>query len=216
MQCLQYQIKLLFLTRSGSSLFGDRECSQVTIALFGRPVILEDRVESTDNIDSDIVHRLYRGEKWWFWRGLEGSPLSGAYLSISIDFKRYRLSLSFIVGHTGMGVDHIIQNLNQLRRLQDRLLNEADTANFETLRELDTLSSETMAMYRQLADQVRMMKRQPNAQLPNNSTHINRVARQLMESIRSYRGLESAFRKKAQEQVARQYRLLRPGAAEAE
>src|SRR6266699_1352198 len=100
MQCLQYQIKLLFLSRSGSSSFGDRECSQVTTALFGRPVAFEDRVESTDNIDSDIVHRLYRGEKWWFWRGLEGSPLSGAYLSISIDFKRYRLSLSFIVGHT--------------------------------------------------------------------------------------------------------------------
>jgi len=35
---------------------------------------------------------------------LEGSPLSGAYLSISIDFKRYRLSLSFIVGHTAPGV----------------------------------------------------------------------------------------------------------------
>src|SRR6266566_4061198 len=100
-QCLQYQIRLLLLSQSGSSLFGDRECSQITTALFGRPVAFEDRVESTDNIDSDIVHRLYRGEKWWFWRGLEGSPLSGAYLSISIDFKRYRLSLSFIVDHTG-------------------------------------------------------------------------------------------------------------------
>ena len=100
MQCLQYQIRLLLLSRSGLLSFGDRECSQVTTALFGRPIALEDRVESTDNIDSDIVHQLYRGEKWWFWRGLEGSPLSGAYLSISIDFKRYRLSLSFIVGHT--------------------------------------------------------------------------------------------------------------------
>ncbi|CAK7235084.1 hypothetical protein SCUCBS95973_009149 [Sporothrix curviconia] len=114
------------------------------------------------------------------------------------------------------GIDQIDQNLNQLRMLQDRSLNEADTSASSTSKQLDSLASETMALYRQLTERVRQVKSQREAQQAKNAPQVGRVDRRLKQAIQSYQQVESSFRKKTQDQMARQYRIVRPEASESE
>lgn len=114
------------------------------------------------------------------------------------------------------GVGGIEQNLNQLRMLQDRSLNEADGAGSQTQRQLDQLSSETMAMYRTLTDRVRKVKSRPEATSARNAAQVNRVDRRLKQAINSYQQIESGFRQKSRDQLERQYRYVRPDADERE
>ncbi|GKT41626.1 syntaxin-like protein psy1 [Colletotrichum spaethianum] len=115
------------------------------------------------------------------------------------------------------GIDQIEANLNQLRMLQERTLTDADTsASSSTARQLDALSSETMTMYRSLTDRVRTVKSSPDGQSPRNSPQVGRVDRRLKGAIQQYQQVESAFRKRTQDQMARQYRIVRPDADERE
>lgn len=114
------------------------------------------------------------------------------------------------------GIDQIDQNLNRLRMLQDRSLNEADASGSTTSKQLDSLASDTMALYRQLTERVRQVKSQREAQQPKNAPQVGRVDRRLKQAIQSYQQVESAFRKKTQDQMARQYRIVRPDASESE
>lgn len=115
------------------------------------------------------------------------------------------------------GIDQIERNLNQLRMLQDRSLNDADTsANSATTRQLDSLSTETMAMYRGLTERVRTVKSNPESRQPKNTAQVGRVDRRLKQAIQNYQQVESAFRKRTQDQMARQYRIVRPDAPEQE
>ncbi|KAH8881649.1 t-SNARE [Thozetella sp. PMI_491] len=115
------------------------------------------------------------------------------------------------------GIDRIDQNLNQLKMLQDRSLNDADTsAGSSTSRQLENLSSETMSMYRSLTERVRMVKSNPESQQPKNAPQVGRTDRRLKQAIQSYQQVESAFRQKTKDQMARQYRIVRPDADDAE
>jgi syntaxin 1B/2/3 len=117
----------------------------------------------------------------------------------------------------GRGIDTIDANLNQMRMLQDRSLNDADTsAGSSTNRQLDGLSSETMALYRTLVERVRVMKSNPESKTPKNSPQVQRIDRRLKEAINAYQQVEAQFRKKNQDQMARQYKIVRPDADEAE
>ena len=114
-------------------------------------------------------------------------------------------------------INTIDQNLNQMRMFQQRTLDDADSsAGSNSNRQLDSLSTETMALYRSLTERVRMVKSNPDSNLPKNSPQVQRVDRRLKEAIRAYQTNESEFRKKTQDQMARQYRIVRPDADEAE
>ncbi|TDZ13360.1 Protein transport protein SSO2 [Colletotrichum spinosum] len=115
------------------------------------------------------------------------------------------------------GIDQVEANLNQLRMLQERTLTDADTsANSATARQLDALSSETMTLYRGLTDRVRQVKSTPDGQSPRNAPQVGRVDRRLKGAIQQYQQVESQFRKRTQDQMARQYRIVRPDADECE
>ncbi|KAK0648850.1 t-SNARE, partial [Cercophora newfieldiana] len=112
------------------------------------------------------------------------------------------------------GIDQVQDNVEALRRLQDRSLIEADAT--ATRREMDNLSSRTMASFRELTDRVRMVKSVPEGRQPRNSAQVGRVERRLKEANQEYQQVEAGFRKKTQDQMARQYRIVRPNASEAE
>ncbi|KAK5659289.1 hypothetical protein OQA88_1382 [Cercophora sp. LCS_1] len=112
------------------------------------------------------------------------------------------------------GIDQIKNNLDTLRMLQDRSLIEADATS--TRRELDNLSSRTMSSFRELTDRVRMVKSVPEGRQPRNSAQVGRVERRLKDVNQEYQQIESTFRKKTQDQMARQYRIVRPNAPESE
>lgn len=115
------------------------------------------------------------------------------------------------------GIDDIERNLEQLRMLQQRTLDDADSSSSSAAnRQLDSLSSETMATYRTLTDRVRTVKSNPESQTPKNNPQVSRVDRRLKTAIQQYQSVESQFRKRTQEQMARQYRIVRPDASEQE
>lgn len=115
------------------------------------------------------------------------------------------------------GIDQVEDNLNQLRMLQDRSLADADTSgSSQTKRQLDSLGTQTMSMYRSLVERVRIIKSNPDSKSAKNSGQVGRVDRRLKQVIQQYQQIESSFRKKNQEQMARQYRIVRPDADENE
>lgn len=115
------------------------------------------------------------------------------------------------------GINQVESNLEQLRMIQQRTLDDADSsASSQANRQLDSLSSETMALYRTLTDRVRKVKSSPDANSPRNSAQVGRVDRRLKQAITQYQQVESQFRKRTQDQMARQYRIVRPDASEQE
>lgn len=115
------------------------------------------------------------------------------------------------------GIDEVERNLEQLRMLQQRTLDDADSSSSSAAnRQLDTLSTETMALYRSLTDRVRTMKSNSESQTPKNKPQVSRVDRRLKSAIQQYQSVESQFQKRTQEQMARQYRIVRPDASEQE
>lgn len=115
------------------------------------------------------------------------------------------------------GIDGIERNLDQLRQLQQRTLDDADASSSSAAnRQLDGLSSETMASYRTLTERIRTVKSNPDARTPKNNPQVGRVDRRLKDAIRQYQSVESHFRKRTQDQMARQYKIVRPEASEQE
>ncbi|ODA76162.1 hypothetical protein RJ55_08445 [Drechmeria coniospora] len=115
------------------------------------------------------------------------------------------------------GIDEIDRNLDQLRMIQTRTLDDADSsASSANNRHLDALSSETMALYRSLTERVRSVKSNPDSRTPKNNPQVGRVDRRLKAAIQQYQQVESQFRKRTQDQMARQYRIVRPDASEDE
>ncbi|KAI9891746.1 MAG: Plasma membrane t-SNARE, secretory vesicle fusion [Vezdaea aestivalis] len=115
------------------------------------------------------------------------------------------------------GIDQISANLEQLRQLQNRSLNDTSTSpSSSTNRELDTLSGDTMTMYRNFADRLRKIKSQPESGSPTNAPQVGKTDRALKKAINQYQGVERDFRKKLQAQMERQYRIVRPDASDAE
>lgn len=115
------------------------------------------------------------------------------------------------------GIDTVEQNLEQLRMIQQRTLDDADSsASSQANRQLENLSAETMALYRSLTERVRLVKSNPESQSPKNNPQVSRVDRRLKQAITQYQQVESQFRKRTQDQIARQYRIVNPNATEDE
>ncbi|KAI1823216.1 t-SNARE [Xylaria intraflava] len=120
------------------------------------------------------------------------------------------------ISSINQGIDTIDSNLEQLKMLQQRSLDDADSSALSTTnRQLDRLSMETMAQYRSLTERVRQLKSKPENQ-QRFGQQVRRVDGRLKDAIRAYQQVESAFRKKTEEQMARQYRIVRPDATEEE
>lgn len=115
------------------------------------------------------------------------------------------------------GIDSIKDNLRDLAQFQQRSLDDPDSStNSQTNRQLDAIASETMTMYRNFAGRIKSIKQQPESGSPKNAPQLGKVDRKLKAAIQEYQTMDSSFRKRLQEQMARQYRIVRPDASEAE
>lgn len=120
------------------------------------------------------------------------------------------------ISEINRGIDDIQSNLRDLRMLQQRSLDDADSsASSSTNRDLERLNADTMANYRRLTQRVRELKSNPYNQ-QKFGQQVRRVDTRLKDAIREYQQVESSFRKKTEEQMARQYRIVRPDATEDE
>ena len=115
------------------------------------------------------------------------------------------------------GIDSIGRNLERLQLLQQQALDDPDASqNTRTNRELDSLSSETMTLYRSFAGRITKLKQTPGAGDEKNAAQVGSVDRKLKDAIQRYQTVDAEFRKRLQAQMARQYRIVRPDASEAE
>ncbi|KAL5351920.1 hypothetical protein ACLOAV_003782 [Pseudogymnoascus australis] len=115
------------------------------------------------------------------------------------------------------GIDSIERNLETIRMLQQRAFDDPDSSLETTTNiQLDSISSETMTMYRSFAARIKTVKQQPESGSPKNVPQLGKVDRKLKAAINKYQNVESDFRKKLHAQVARQYKIVRPDASDAE
>ncbi|QPG95916.1 hypothetical protein C2857_002512 [Epichloe festucae Fl1] len=115
------------------------------------------------------------------------------------------------------GINEVEHNLEKLRMLQQRSLDDADSSSASAVnRQLDSLSTDTMALYRGLTERVRALKSKPPQQIAQYRGQVERIDRRLKSAIQQYQQIESQFRKRTQDQMKRQYRIVRPDASEEE
>lgn len=115
------------------------------------------------------------------------------------------------------GIDSIERNLERLRFLQNRAIDDPDASQgTQTNRELDSLSSDTMTLYRNFAARIKAIKQQPESGDPRNKPQVGLVDRKLKAAINEYQQVDRDFRHKLAAQMERQYRIVRPDATEQE
>ncbi|KAI9872157.1 MAG: Plasma membrane t-SNARE, secretory vesicle fusion, partial [Pleopsidium flavum] len=115
------------------------------------------------------------------------------------------------------GIDSIQRNLDRVRHLQQRSLDDPDASEeTQTNRELDDLNSETRSLYFNFGARLKGIKQQPESGDPRNAPQVGKVDRKLKAALQQYQQVESEFRRKLQAAMERKYRIVRPDATEAE
>lgn len=115
------------------------------------------------------------------------------------------------------GIESIERNLERLRFLQQRALDDPDASQgTQTNRELDVLSADTMNLYRNFSARLKVIKGQKESGDPRNSPQVGLVDRKLKSAINEYQNVDRDFRHKLAAQMERQYRIVRPEASEEE
>ncbi len=114
-------------------------------------------------------------------------------------------------------IDEIEADLQRLKGLQSRYLADTNTSAQSPLRvEVDRTGENIMTKYRGLVSRVKGIKQQPESGNPRNAPQVGKVDRRLKSAINQYQQVEREFRKSSQEQMSRQYRIVRPDASDAE
>ena len=115
------------------------------------------------------------------------------------------------------GIDTIERNLDRLRFLQQRAIDDPDASQGTVAnRELDALSSETMGLYRNFGGRIKAIKQQKESGDPRNKPQVGLVDRKLKKAINEYQQVDRDFRHKLSAQMERQYRIVRPDASDQE
>lgn len=115
------------------------------------------------------------------------------------------------------GIDSIESDLQRLKSLQDRFVDDVDGSKESPLRkELDRLSAETMNKYKSIGARVKAVKQDPQSGNPRNAPQVGKVDRRLKTVINKCQQNDRDYRNKLQERMAREYRIVRPDASDAE
>lgn len=115
------------------------------------------------------------------------------------------------------GIDETNGVLEDLKVLQGKAINDANASSDSALsRRLEAQSSQLMSMYRNLVAKIKAIKQQHESGQPKNAPQVQRVDRKLKYAMETYRQADADYRRRLQEQMARQYRIVRPDASEAE
>jgi syntaxin 1B/2/3 len=114
-------------------------------------------------------------------------------------------------------IDEIENDLERLSGLQNRYLADPDSSRDSPMRtEVARVGDDIMGKYRELVHRVKAIKSNPESGNPRNSAQVGKVDRRLKTAINQAQQVDRDYRKNAQAIVARQYRIVRPDASEAE
>lgn len=111
-------------------------------------------------------------------------------------------------------IDEVQADVAAIQKLQGTIISDPDPST-STAR-LDSETANAMQAYRGLVDRIKRLKGKPEASNPTIAPQIRRVNTKLQESLTAFRSVDADFRKRMQEQIARQFRIVRPDATEEE
>ena len=114
-------------------------------------------------------------------------------------------------------ISDVERDLEQLKSVQSRAARDPDTSARSPLqREVDRLSEEIIQRYTALTARVKKLKSDPESGSLRNAPQVGKADRRLKGMINKYQQQESQYRKELQERNAREYRIVRPDASDAE
>ena len=180
-------------------------------------LMLNNRPPSPHMADNKMAHMV--SFRCWFERPLLTSIAGGNEMEMGAVNGGGRDANAILNETTDIdrGIDTIEQNLQRLRFLQQRAIDDPDASqNTQTNRELDALNSETMTLYRAFGERIRKIKSQPASGDPRNKAQLGKVDRKLKAAIQEYQQVDRDFRRNLGAQLERQYRIVNPSATEQE
>ncbi|TVY23457.1 Protein SSO2 [Lachnellula hyalina] len=105
--------------------------------------------------------------------------------------------------------------LSAFKTLQQKSLNNPDPS--ASNEQLDKKSNKIMADYRNLVERIRHLKSNPQIYKNQNyNKPISTIDSQLKNAMKTFEDMDTEFANKLREQMARQYRIVRPEASDAE
>jgi len=115
------------------------------------------------------------------------------------------------------GIDSLEKTMEQLKLIQQSGLRAVDDNQIKNVnKQVDGMDTEIMRIYRFLMERVKSLKANPEHRSPRNAPQVGKVDRRLKASTNQYQNVKSDYRRNMTEVVARQYRIVRPDASEAE
>lgn len=114
------------------------------------------------------------------------------------------------------GIDTVKANISRIESLHQRSLTDIDeSTSSQTQHQLDALVAETSALNKNLANRIKRLKSKA-ASDPAKGPQVGNLDRNFKDTLRKYQTVEAAYSKRAKEQMARQYRIVKPDASEQE
>ncbi|OAX77357.1 hypothetical protein ACJ72_08347, partial [Emergomyces africanus] len=115
------------------------------------------------------------------------------------------------------GITEVENYIEKIQGLYRRLLTDADPARETAIRsQADSLAADAKRLYQNLINRVKNIKQAPGSGESINSAQIGKVERKLKSAITNFHAVQSDFRKDLEAQMARQYRIVRPDATDAD
>lgn len=114
------------------------------------------------------------------------------------------------------GIESVNANIAQIESLHQRSLNDIDEAAQQmTTNRLEALVTETSALNTNLATRIKALKGKASRD-PTKAPQVGVLDRNFKDSLRKYQLVEKSFADRTREQMARQYRIVKPDASEDE
>jgi syntaxin 1B/2/3 len=112
----------------------------------------------------------------------------------------------------GDGITDIEMAINQLETIQLRVLSNPDTSS-RVNEELDSKTAEIMNMFRNFTGRMKNLKQKPESGSARNAPQIGNTERRLKGVRQTYQQVDANFQRQLRDQMARQYRIVRPEAS---
>lgn len=114
------------------------------------------------------------------------------------------------------GIDTVNANISRIESLHQRSLKDIDeSTQQQTQHQLEALVAETSALNTSLVGRIKALKGKASRD-SSKSPQVNVLDRNFKDALRKYQLVEKDFADRTREQMARQYRIVKPDASEEE
>jgi len=114
------------------------------------------------------------------------------------------------------GIDTVNANISRIELLHQRALKDIDeSTSQQTQSQLEALVTETSALNNTLVSRIKVLKGKAGRD-PSKGPQVGVLDRNFKDALRKYQLVEKNFADRTREQMARQYRIVKPDATEEE